>query len=100
MSRISWARNAKTKSSKQITGKRVTFRLPVRVPRIMPKTNDLRKRNHKNKKNIKSRSGVKVRHMEWNEQKDGFIETIPHRPPRIKVTASMMTNEHQEFGIK
>ena len=98
MSRISWARNAKAKSTRPNNGKRVTFRLPVKAPRIMPKTNNLRKRNKKVKKKIKSRR--KVRHMEWNELKESFVQTIPHQPPRMKVTASMMTKEHQEFGIK
>ena len=38
--------------------------------------------------------------MEWNDYEQMFEERPPHRPPRLEVTAMMMTEEHKEFGVK
>jgi len=78
------ARNAKTKVTRK-NEKRVTFRLPVRMPRIM-RDNDLRTRNNRKcKKKIKK---VSLHHMEWDKKEHTFVQRPPHHPPKVNVTAT------------
>jgi hypothetical protein len=64
------------------------------------RTNNLRTRIHKKHIQKKIKKKAPLPHMEWDEEEDVFIRRPPHRSPKVEITASMMTNEHREFGVK
>ena len=67
----------------------------------MKTTNEFKRKAHKHrrKEKIRKLNTSEAPHMEWNIEDQAFEQKAPRRPPILKVTATMMNEEHKEFGV-